>query len=79
MALKGLPQKENHGNYYSNLGYLILKTGGSKDSARHYLNKSLEDVPIEGKTSCLKSLYNLEKKTEITRKRIPIWKNMLLS
>ncbi|WP_455610729.1 hypothetical protein [Bacteroides sp.] len=61
MALKGLPQKENHGNYYSNLGYLILKTGGSKDSARHYLNKSLEDVPIEGKTSCLKSLYNLEK------------------
>lgn len=60
-ALKGLPKKENHGNYYSNLGDLIFKTGGNKDSARYYLNKSLEDIPIEGKISCLKSLYNLEK------------------
>lgn len=61
MALKELPQKENHGNYYSNLGDLILKTGGSKDSARHYLNKSLEELSIEGKSTCLKTLYNLEK------------------
>ncbi|WP_294615106.1 hypothetical protein [uncultured Bacteroides sp.] len=60
-ALIELPQKENHGNYYFNLGDLLLKTGGNKDSARYYLNKSLEDIPIEGKTSCLKSLYNLEK------------------
>lgn len=60
-ALMELPQKENHGNYYFNLGDLLLKTGGNKDSARYYLNKSLEDIPIEGKTSCLKSLYNLEK------------------
>lgn len=60
-ALIELPQKENHGNYYFNLGDLLLKTGGSKDSVRYYLNKSLEDIPIEGKTSCLKSLYNLEK------------------
>ena len=60
-ALIELPQKENHGNYYFNLGDLLLKTGGNKDSVRYYLNKSLEDIPIEGKTSCLKSLYNLEK------------------
>ena len=60
-ALRILPRKENHGIYYFNLGDLLLKTGGSKDSVRYYLNKSLEDVPIEGKTSCLKSLYNLEK------------------
>lgn len=60
-ALIELPQRENHGNYYFNLGDLLLKTGGNKDSARYYLNKSLEDIPIEGKISCLKSLYNLEK------------------
>ena len=60
-ALRILPRKENHGIYYFNLGDLLLKTGGSKDSVRYYLNKSLEDIPTEGKTSCLKSLYNLEK------------------
>nr|WP_303925271.1 hypothetical protein [Bacteroides intestinalis] len=60
-ALRILPQKENHGNYYFNLGDLLLKTGGNKDSALYYLTKALEDIPIEGKTSCLKSLYNLEK------------------
>ena len=32
-ALRILPQKENHGNYYFNLGDLLLKTGGNKDSA----------------------------------------------
>ena len=61
MALKGLPQKENHGNCYFNLGDLLLKTGKNKDSALYYLTKALEDIPIEGKASCLKSLYNLEK------------------
>ena len=60
-ALRVLPQKENHGIYYSNLGNILLKTGGNKDSALYYLTKALEDIPIEGKTSCLKSLYNLEK------------------
>lgn len=60
-ALKGLPKKENHGNYYSNLGDLIFKTGGNKDSARHYLNKSLAELSIEGKSTCLNNLYNLEK------------------
>lgn len=60
-ALKRLPQKENHGNYYSNLGYLILKTGGNKDSARYYMNKSLEELSIEGKSTTLKNLYDLEK------------------
>ena len=60
-ALKRLPQKENHGNYYSNLGYLILKTGGNKDSARYYMNKSLEELSIEGKSTSLKNLYDLEK------------------
>lgn len=61
MALKELPQKENHGNCYFNLGDLLLKTGKNKDSALYYLTKALEDVPIESKASCLKSLYNLEK------------------
>lgn len=61
-ALKGLPSKENHGNYYYNLGDLLLRTGSNRDSVLHYLNKSLEDISIEGKVSCLKSLYNLEKK-----------------
>ena len=60
-ALRILPQKENHGNYYLNLGNLFLKTGENKDSASYYLTKALEDIPIEGKTSCLKCLYNLEK------------------
>ncbi|MBD9094095.1 MAG: hypothetical protein EGQ20_16440 [Bacteroides oleiciplenus] len=63
-ALRILPQKENHGNYYFNLGNLLLKTGGNKDSALYYLTKALEDIPIEGKISCLKSLYNLEKENE---------------
>lgn len=60
-ALRELPQKENHGNCYYNLGDLLLKTGKNKDSALYYLNKSLEELSIEGKASCLKSLYNLEK------------------
>lgn len=60
-ALRILPQKENHGIYYFNLGNLLLKIGGNKDSALYYLTKALEDISIEGKTSCLKSLYNLEK------------------
>ena len=63
-ALIELPQKENHGNYYSNLGNLLLKTGGNKDSARYYLNKSIKELSIEGKASCLKILYNLEKENE---------------
>lgn len=61
MALKELPQKENHGNCYFNLGDLLLKTGKNKDSALYYLTKALNDVSIENKASCLKSLYNLEK------------------
>lgn len=61
MALKELPQKENHGNCYFNLGDLLLKTGKNKDSALYYLTKALDDIPIESKASCLKSLYNLEK------------------
>lgn len=61
MALEGLPQKENHGNCYFNLGDLLLKTGKNKDSALYYLTKALDDVSIESKASCLKSLYNLEK------------------
>ena len=60
-ALRILPQKENHGIYYSNLGNILLKTGRNKDSALYYLTEALEDIPIEGKISCLKSLYNLEK------------------
>ena len=61
MALEGLPQKENHGNCYFNLGDLLLKTGKNKDSALYYLTKALDDVSIESKASCLKSLYKLEK------------------
>lgn len=60
-ALKELPQKENHGNCYYNLGDLLLRTGSNKDSALYYLNKSLEDISIESKSLCLKSLYKLEK------------------
>lgn len=60
-SLKWLPLRENHGNIYFNLGDLLLKTGGNQDSARYYLNESLEDLSIEGKASCLKSLYNIEK------------------
>jgi len=60
-ALKELPQKENHGNCYCNLGNLLLKTGNNKDSALYYLNKSLEELSTEGKSFCLRSLYNLEK------------------
>ena len=61
MALVKLPQKENHGIYYSNFGNLLLETGQNRDSVLYYLTKALEDMPIESKASCLKSLYNLEK------------------
>lgn len=60
-ALNKLPPNENHGNYYANLGELLLKKGESKDLAHYYLNKSLEDIPLEGKVGCLESLYELEK------------------
>lgn len=60
-ALMTLPQTENPGLYYYNLGDIMLKIGRNKDSVRYYLNKSLDDIPFEAKAICLKSLYNLEK------------------
>ena len=79
MALKELPQKENHGNSYFNLGDLLLKTGKNKDSALYYLTKALDDVSIESKASCLKSLYNLEKENGDYKTANTYLKNILLS
>lgn len=59
-ALRILPKEENPANYHYNLGDLYVRTRLNRDSALHYLNLSLEDIPIESKSSCLKSLYNLE-------------------
>lgn len=54
--------KKIRGNYYANLGSLLLEKEEKKDSAIHYLNKSMEDsTSIKGKASALLELYNIEK------------------
>lgn len=61
-ALSRFPKNKIPGNYYGNLGSLLLEKEEKKDSAIYYLNKSLEDsTNIYGKASTLLDLYNIEK------------------
>lgn len=63
-CINELPHGEKRGIYYSNLGYLLLNKGENKDSITHYLNKSLEDIPILGRSFSLKLLYQTEKESK---------------
>ena len=60
-ALISMPQYENKGRYYYNLGNLLLETEGNRDSAAYYINKSMEDLSFNGRYLCLRSLSDLEK------------------
>jgi hypothetical protein len=60
-ALISMPQYENKGRYYYNLGNLLLETEGDRDSAAYYINKSMEDLSFNGRYLCLRSLSDLEK------------------
>lgn len=61
-ALSRLPKNKIKGNYYGNLGSLLLEKEEKKDSAIYYLNMSLEDsTNIYGKACTLLDLYNIEK------------------
>lgn len=61
-ALSRLPKNKIQGNYYGNLGSLLLEKEEKKDSAIYYLNISLEDsTNIHGKACTLLDLYNIEK------------------
>lgn len=61
-AVSRLPKNKTQGNYYGNLGSLLLEKEEKKDSAIYYLNKSLEDsTNIHGKACTLLDLYNIEK------------------
>ncbi|WP_303207807.1 hypothetical protein [Bacteroides oleiciplenus] len=60
-AIASVPQKENKGRYYYNLGSLLLETEGDKDSATYYINKSMEDLSFDGRYLCLHSLSDLKK------------------
>lgn len=62
-AIKELPQNENFGNYYANLGDLLSQSEDNKELATHYLQKGLRDCPIKGKAGCLRNLYDLEKES----------------
>lgn len=63
-ALNTLPQNENRGIFYYNIGDILFKKGNSDNLAYHYMNKSLIDIPIEGRAECLRSLYEFEKRNE---------------
>lgn len=61
-ALKWLPKGEFKGNYYGNLGGILLEKGENIDSAMYYLIESLKDsTDITGKESTLSDLYEIEK------------------
>jgi tetratricopeptide (TPR) repeat protein len=61
-AVNRLPKNNIQGNYYGNLGSLLLEKGEDRDSAIYYLNKSLEDsTSINGKATTLLDLYKIEK------------------
>lgn len=63
-ALNTLPQNENRGIFYYNIGDILFKKRNSDNLAYHYMNKSLIDIPIEGRAECLRSLYEFEKRNE---------------
>ena len=60
-AINWIPKGKKYGNYYGNLGGLLLEKGEKLDSAKYFLIENLKDSTA-GKAIALSDLYELEKK-----------------
>ena len=69
-AIKWLSNPKERGNYYCNLGSLLLEKGENEDSGIHYLKSNIENST--NKASTLLSLYEVEKNVKTMKLQTPI-------
>lgn len=76
--LQELPSNSvDEGIYYYNMGSLLLAEG-KQDSANYYLIKSLENIPLQGKSISYKTLYNLEREQGNFKKAFDYLENYMI-